>query len=343
MKQLWTAALTPKTSAVYNSGMKCYQRFAAMYGHGGYQSVFPSEEILMYFTCHCYGNMKLKYCTIKTYLAGIRHYFVSLGCDNPLINPVNGLELIRLKNLLRAIKRIQGVTKKPRLPLTFDLILRLCNMFDQSCFGHYTDKLMKATSCIAFFGFLRCGEFTCQKSFSSKENLCWGDLILSPECNKLILTIKVSKTDPFRQGIDIAIFKTGGRCCPVQAFLDYRSSRQHRFPIPKPSDPLFLTPTGKPLTRQWFLERLREALTKLGLNPSLYSGHSFRIGAATSAAKAQVNDHLIRVLGRWASDCYIRYIHTAPAQIQGAQLAMVKPICIKNNGSATTNKANSLG
>ena len=49
------------------------------------------------------------------------------------------------------------------------------------------------------------------------------------------------------------------------------------------------------------MKAMREALTSLGYNCSLYAGHSFRIGAATVAAQHGVQDSLIKTMGRWES------------------------------------------
>ena len=43
-----------------------------------------------------------------------------------------------------------------------------------------------------------------------------------------------------------------------------------------------------------------------------FAGHSFRIGAATTAAQCGIQNALIKTLGRWESSAYTRYIRTAP-------------------------------
>ena len=43
-------------------------------------------------------------------------------------------------------------------------------------------------------------------------------------------------------------------------------------------------------------------------------GHSFRLGAASTAATASLPDWLIKVLRRWSSDCYQLYIHWSSAK-----------------------------
>ena len=52
--------------------------------------------------------------------------------------------------------------------------------------------------------------------------------------------------------------------------------------------------------------------------PDDFSSHSFRNGAATSAARAGIPDHLIQVFGHWKSNAYKQYIRTPPDLITRA-------------------------
>ena len=72
--------------------------------------------------------------------------------------------------------------------------------------------------------------------------------------------------------------------------------------------PLFQLKDGRPLTKPAFVDRIKETLTKAGIDRSSYAGHSFRIGAATSAAAARVEDSMIQMLGRWKSSAYLVYV-----------------------------------
>ena len=75
---------------------------------------------------------------------------------------------------------------------------------------------------------------------------------------------------------------------------------------------------GEPLTRTVFVVKLKAALTHLGFDSNKYSGHSFRIGAATSCNSNLVHDDMIKTLRRWKSDCYNRYIRTSDEDIRRA-------------------------
>ena len=94
-----------------------------------------------------------------------------------------------------------------------------------------------------------------------------------------------------------------------------------RPPLP---GPLFIFASGKPLTKQNLTFETRKLLQQAGLNSSNYAGHSYRIGAATTAAKAKLPSWLIKTLGRWSSDCYERYIKTPSTTLSAVSAVLVK-------------------
>ena len=79
--------------------------------------------------------------------------------------------------------------------------------------------------------------------------------------------------------------------------------------------PLFVFEDGWALSRQALVDHVKAALRASGIPADRYSGHSFRIGAATSAAAAGIEDSTIRTLGRWRSDAYTRYIRMDPRDL----------------------------
>lgn len=68
--------------------------------------------------------------------------------------------------------------------------------------------------------------------------------------------------------------------------------------------PFFRLSSGVPLSREILVRRMRVALQSAGVDVACYSGNSFRIGAATTAAAVGVEDSLIKTLGRWESTVY---------------------------------------
>ena len=76
--------------------------------------------------------------------------------------------------------------------------------------------------------------------------------------------------------------------------------------------PLFTFQSGSFLTRGRLTNETRLLLSKGGLNSGEFAGHSFRIGAATTAALASLPPWLM-VLGQWSSDCFEWYIKTPPS------------------------------
>ncbi|CAC5420045.1 unnamed protein product [Mytilus coruscus] len=167
--------------------------------------------------------------------------------------------------------------------------------------------MANATQCafnLAFFGFLRCGEFTYSSKIARQDTLLIQNINLDINFQNFTLHLNSSKCDPFREGINITIFEND-IFNPVDLMKRYIQIRKNSGA--RPDSYLFVSDeyNTAPLSRDTFIYLLRDLLFRLGYNDSKFCGHSFRIGAATSAAAAGVEDHIIQTLGRWSSDCYM--------------------------------------
>ncbi len=207
---------------------------------------------------------------------------------------------------------------KPRLPITPDLLRKLRSIWLANNGGR--NELMlwaAATSC--FFGFFRAGKITVpsDSSFDGTVHLSFADVAVDDLAKPSMLKVhlKVSKTDPFGKGVDVVIGKTADDLYPVRAMLDYLLAKGAG------PGPLFHFHDGKPLTRTRFVDRTREALSRAGVDSELYSGHSFRSGAATAAARVGVQDSTIKMLGRWKSKAFQLYIKTPRHQLASASVS----------------------
>ena len=85
-------------------------------------------------------------------------------------------------------------------------------------------------------------------------------------------------SDQTGKGVYIFLGKASPPMCPMLAVVNYLAIR------PSPPGPLFVFANGAPLTRERFVKEVKSALKEAGVDNRAYFGHSFRIGAATSAA-----------------------------------------------------------
>lgn len=317
-RRLMVDSIANSTKSVYDSALSTYRRFCLLSGYSITQAALPpvSEVILMNFATHCHTNFGLAHSTIKLYICGLRFHYLLSGITSPFSS-----DMLRLQLLLRGIKRNDTHPQRPRHPITGDILKTLCSRLQQGLFGQYTDMLMTTVCITAFFGFLRCGEFTCGASFDPQVNLCVSDIIQDKNC--ILLHLKQSKTDPFRQGVHIKLFCNGTLICPKCQIMLYLQVRNSQVPVSSNRDPLFVTIQGAALSRKTFLALLTQTFKAANLNSAHFTGHSFRIGAATSAsATSCIGDHMIKTLGRWNSDSYCRYIRTPLSAVQAAQVAL---------------------
>ena len=97
---------------------------------------------------------------------------------------------------------------------------------------------------------------------------------------------------PIWQRVGEFLGKTNNLRSPVVAVVAYMVARGSS------PDPFFLDHERNALSKQCFIRELREALMAIGVNQSSFTGHSFRIGVATTASQAGLSDSTIQSLGR---------------------------------------------
>ena len=218
-----------------------------------------TEDHLIYFSTHC-RIKKLKYDTIKLYLAGIRYYY--LRAEH--YDPTEKTE--RLTYIMRGIKKSQVNIPKNRLPITAKVLKQLCNLLADGVFSPFIDLMLQCAFETAFFGFLRCGEFTCRVKDAYSEFLTIADIAFVHEPSlHYVVTLETSKTDPFRKGININI-NDNDSFTPVETMQKYLAKRRQMGATF--DSPLFVESEldFKPLSRETFISSLRELLTRLGYN-----------------------------------------------------------------------------
>ncbi len=80
-----------------------------------------------------------------------------------------------------------------------------------------------------------------------------------------------------------------------------------------------------PLSRSKLVSHLQAALRQAGTPTEGCTGHSFRIGAATTAAQAGLSDSMIQQLGRWKSAVFASYIRPPVEKLASASSSLVQP------------------
>jgi hypothetical protein len=277
-----------------------------------------TEDVLINFIAYCQSLIGLKFSTIKLYLAGVRHFGITYANRNPLVDQYRN-QLLRLHNVLQSVKNSDLKSAGKKLPITYVLLAKMFNYLKNGIFNDVTDLVLQTACVVAFFGFLRCRQFTCKTNFDSNIHLCIGDIdFASHDCVKLFL--KTSKTDVYRQGVYIKLLKTDSDLCPYKLLRKLIMNRKSSIATEK--DPLFVEEHNIALFRKYFMSKLKTLLSYLDFVHSDYSGHSFRIGAATTCASNGIQDHMIQTLGRWKSNCLMRYIRMSNRDIIYAQKMM---------------------
>ena len=281
----------------YTSAQRRYLAFCQTYQI----PPLPLSELSTCLFAAFLAHQGLKSQSILSYLSALRHLQISAGLPSPQRS-----EWPRVQYVLKGIAWCQAAPPRRRLPITAHIMQQI----QAVCTSVFPDiveaRLLWAACCLGYFGFLRSGEFTTTTTLPLQPAVCVSDVAVDSHHSPSIVkvTVRRAKTDPFGEGVNIFIGKTGTAICPVMAILHFMAVR------PNVEGPNLVHANGSPLTRDQFVQMVKRALRTANIDATAYSGHSFRIGAASAAAAAGVPAYFIKMLGRWESEAYHLYIRT---------------------------------
>ena len=212
-------------------------------------------------------------------------------------------------SIMKGLKRHKGDSTKQKLPISVDILWGILSVLD---LNQPFDISFWAACLVGFFTFFRKSNFLIPApgKFDLDKHLCRSDVVL--HSSGAVIGVRWSKTIQFKErvlhvplpGIENSPFCPTGALLLALSHLPYANCPTPLFCYPSPDGP-------RPLTHDTFVTNLCQCLSKLGLNPALYSGHSLRRGGASFAMQCGVPSEWIKLQGDWASDAYQRYLSPA--------------------------------
>ena len=276
------ASLSKSSRANYEKTLSDFRNFSYQ---ANLQSGFPLNQgsVLLYLS-HLQKS-GLASSTITSKLSALNYY-----------QKINGFQDITSHFLIS--KFISGLNKISRaidirIPVTPEILHQFHVAVPVVSTSVFYSTLYKSMFSLSFFAFLRPGEIT-----SSHNNIELSNVNLSKDNIAITFTKFKHHTGP---PVTVVVQSQNTTPCPVQCMANYLRLRGTT------PGPLFCHQGGSPITYT-SLNNFFSAIQSFLQLGARYHLHSFRIGAATSAALRGIPEDEIKRMGRWSSSAYSKYI-----------------------------------
>jgi hypothetical protein len=190
--------------------------------------------------------------------------------------------------------------RPPRSPMSRSMLELLIHHLDCAC---GLDMVVKACAMVCMWGQARLGELL-DGSVCNSSKVPRGRDLHPPvsAAGSHVLHIPFTKTTRLR-GADIVLCQQHHESNPVGALLAHIECNNVL-----QDEPLFSYWSSQGhmvLTKRIFLNQCNEIWSSCGL--SVVSGHSFRIRGTTELLVSGVHPDVVRMMGRWSSDSFLKY------------------------------------
>jgi hypothetical protein len=300
-------AWAESTKSAYRTHLNTFLRFCIFFG----RKPIPADQVtLMAYVAFLARTLKPG--SINCYINVVRIMHLEAGMPNPL------KENFEIGLIRRGVARRLGVPPNQKLPLTASILLQMRAFLDLSL---SCDMAFWAACLLGFYGLMRKSTLLPKSEINAENCVLRGDVLNMCE-DSFVLRVRHSKTIQFGQReLQIPfVFCDLASMCPVKALLLHLVTSSLSASVP-----LFTySEKGRSvsLTHSVFVSRLRACLRRCGVNPMLYSGHSFRRGGCTMSYEAGLSLVDIKMRGDWRSSAFERYVHVPVENIFPAARSM---------------------
>ena len=305
--------LAKGTRDSYRSAQEQYKLYVQEYFPG--TPPWPATETLICaFAAHRLEGLgpysRLKGASLEKYITGLRSYHIDR------MWPIEAFTSETLKRIVRGSYEVYGRSKKPRLPITRDILTAITAATPVTI----EDLNLRTCFLLSFAAFLRMGEVTYEAKDSPGSDWFFETKVtrscikFSENNDHVRLHLKRSKTDIKNEGTTILVAAIDSPLCPVKALLQLFALD------PQQSNAPLFSFSGQPFTKDRVHRKLNDFLRSNGIDPKDYTLHSFRKGAAQHAKDSGMRDDQIQALGRWTSQAFQVYFKTSSATLYAYQI-----------------------
>ena len=272
------------TSRSYMASWRQFKSFALGLGK---PCIPASEHTVALFATYLY-DLGLKPSTIRCKLSAISFHHKIKQLQSPS-------DTYLIKHLLKGFDKTSP-PKKVRLPIQEKLLIRLLDAIPSCIEGKHEAFRLKVLFSTMYHAALRVSE-TCPSKLTDHALRLSNLVVLK---NSILITF-VSFKHSAGETVSLKLLKSNVKGCAVSMLKSWLKMKKTS------SDLLFDDPTLPTLSRGYVALKLKLVLQRLGLDPGLYSTHSFRIGKTSDLAINGASGEQIRLFGRWKSRAYHTY------------------------------------
>lgn len=310
------------TRSTYLSGLNSFFEFVGKRSLEVSQVLPITGPLLLGYITEKTLVTKVSYKTLRVYVAALkffhRQYGLSdLGFESPLV----ALQM-------RAARRESAMSsRKERLPITLPLLKCMIEKLDER--KNVRDETRLHDRALLMFGF----QSGIRPSVYVSRTLDQGTPVFDPlrwkhvtfRTGSVTVLVEASKTDQFRVGREVNIYRTGGFICAVTA-LEALKANSDKLGRGSGSDPVFVKRSGVQTTYSDLGKLVKLGFGMTGYDPGLLAvtSYSLRRGLVTSAMLAGLPVEAVKALTGHLSDAWKNYVRITEELWRGYAAQLVK-------------------